>query len=184
MVEGERELICRFQEGSLEAFDELMRLFQDKALSLAYYQTGNREDALDVTQEAFIRLYRVLPRWKPKASLFTWLYRVIVNLSIDLLRSKKRRAEVGLTAVPEPAGPARKNNPRREAEEIETAGEVARAVAGLPDRQRAAFVLRHYQGLSLKDIAEVQRCSPGAVKANLFHAVRKLRSRLKNYYKP
>lgn len=182
MVEGEKELIRNFQGGRREAFDDLMRLFQDRALSLAYYQTGDRDDALEVVQEAFIRLYRILPRWEPRASVFTWLYRVIVNLSIDRLRLKKRRAEVGLSTVSPPAGNSPGDSPRRRAVGKETEQRIARAVAELPARQRSAFVLRHYQGLPLGEIAEIQECSVGAVKANLFHAVRKLRRALKDYY--
>ena len=181
MVEGEQVLIRRFQAGDTGAFDDIMMLFQEKALSVAYYRTGRREDALDIVQEAFVRMYKVLPRWKPKASLFTWLYRVIVNLSVDRSREKKRRGEVPLD-VPPPVDSRRYYHPRAALIGKEIGIMIERAVAALPPRQRDVFVLRHYQSLPLKEIARLQGWSVGAVKANLFLAERKLRASLQDYY--
>jgi len=182
MVEREEELIKEFQSGRTEAFDELMISLQSRALNLAYYRTGNRDDALDIVQEAFIRLYRVLSDWKPKAAVYTWLYRVIINLSIDRGRKKKRWKQVSLDSCAPPPEKRKYHHPRQAVEDKEIGAEVARAVAGLPDRQKSVFILRHYNQMSLKEIARVEKCSLGAVKANLFHAVRKLRDKLKNYY--
>ncbi|MDP8213900.1 MAG: RNA polymerase sigma factor [Candidatus Euphemobacter frigidus] len=183
MAEGEQVLIRRFQAGDTKAFNDIMMLFQEKALSLAYYRTGHREDALDIVQEAFVRMYKVLPGWKPKASLFTWLYRVIVNLSVDRSREKKRGGEVPLDILP-PVDSRRNHHPRAVLIGKEIGIMIERAVALLPPKQRDVFVLRQYQDLPLKEIARIQGCSVGAVKANLFLALRKLRAGLKNYYYP
>ena len=182
MVEGEEELVREFQSGENKAFDRIMELFQTRALSLAYYWTGHREDARDIVQEAFVRLYGVLPSWKPRASLFTWLYRVIINLAHDRARKLSREREVNLDEGP-PLPETRKYHHPRAALLGKEAGEmVAGAVAALPPKQKTVFILRHYQNLSLKEIALIQRTSLGAVKANLFQALQKLRIRLKEYY--
>ncbi|MFH1039092.1 MAG: RNA polymerase sigma factor [PVC group bacterium] len=181
MIEGEQELIRRFQAGDTGTFDDIMRLFQEKALSLAYFRTGHREDALDIVQEAFIRMYAVLPGWKMKASLFTWLYRVIINLSVDRGREMIRKRKISLDDLPPPADPKQHHHPRSSLEGKETGALIERAVASLPVKQRDVFVLRQYQGLPLKEIARIQGCSVGAVKANLFQALKKLRVSLYDY---
>ncbi|MEA1927167.1 MAG: RNA polymerase sigma factor [Candidatus Auribacterota bacterium] len=182
MVEGEQLLVRQFQDGDTRVFDEIMKLFQDRALSLAYYRTGSREDALDIVQESFIRMYKMLPGWKPKASLFTWLYRVIVNLAVDRGRALKKAGKVALDDLPEPSDEKDYHNPRAVLEGKETAVVIEEAVARLPPKQRDVFVLRQYQHLSLKEIAQIQETSVGAVKANLFQALRKLRISLTDYY--
>ena len=182
MVKGEEELIRRFQAGEKDIFDDIIMLFQEKALSLAYYRTGDREDALDIVQESFVRMYKVLPNWKPKASLFTWLYRVIVNLSLDRGRELARAGKVALDDLAPPVESNRYHNPRLVLEGKETGAVIARAVAALPPKQRDVFMLRQYQHLRLKEIAQIQGCSIGAVKANLFQALRKLKASLSDYY--
>ncbi len=180
MPAGEEELIRRFQSGEREVFDELMSRFQEKALVLAFYRTGHREDALDIVQEAFVRMYAVLPKWKPRASLFTWLYRVIVNLAFDRARARVRAGEVSLEKLPPPADHRRGRDPRVSLEGKETGKRIRKAVSTLPEGQRDVFVLRHYGGLKLKEIAAARGCSTGAVKANLFQALRKLRRELED----
>jgi len=182
MPEDEQVLVRQFQDGNTRVFDDIMKLFQERALSLAYYRTGSREDALDIVQEAFIRMYKVLPGWKPKASLFTWLYRVIVNLSVDRGRQIKRDGKVSIDNLPEPSDEKVLNNPRSVLEGKETATVIEKAVSDLPPKQRDVFILRQYQHLRLKEIAGIQGCSVGAVKANLFQALRKLRVSLSGYY--
>jgi len=156
-----------------------MKLLQTRTVSLAYRWTGNREDAFDITQEAFIRMWRMLPAWKVKASISTWLYRVVTNLAIDHLRRRNRLREVNLEEVAPPPERSKKHHPREALQGKEAGKSIKRAVAELPERQKAVFILRHYQGLPLKEIARVQNCSLGAVKANLFQALKKLRTKLK-----
>lgn len=174
----ESELIGRYQAGEEALFEELMKLFQDRALSLAWHLTGSRDDALDIVQEAFIRMHRVLPRWEGRASLFTWLYRVITNLARDRIKRISRRGWVSLEVLPEPPDLSAASAPPRRLMASETGARIIRAVGELPPRQREVFVLRHYEGMTLKEIAEIKGRSLGSVKANLFQALRKLRRSL------
>ncbi len=182
MIPGERELIERFQTGETEVFDDIMKLLQARAVSLAYRWMGNKEDAFDLAQEAFIRMWRMLPAWKVRASLSSWLYRVVTNLAIDHLRRRNRLREVNLEEVAPPPERSKKHHPREALQGKETGKLIKRAVAELPERQRAVFILRHYQNLPLKEIARIQECSLGAVKANLFQALKKLQNKLTVYY--
>lgn len=179
----ENELIEAFKGGEFDAFDQLVELYRQRAYSLAYRWVENREDALDVCQEAFLRMYRVLGKWRPRSSIFTWLYRVIINLSIDLRRKKSRERPVPLDAengewqrhIPLVS---REPVPWRAADRKELRRHIHEAAMELPKRQQEVFVLRFYEGLSLREIADVTQCSVGATKASLFHAVRKMRKML------
>jgi len=183
----ELSLIRAFQAGETGAFDALVGAVRAKAYSLAYQWTQNREDALDVCQDAFVRLYRALPNWSARASVFTWLYRVIVNRAIDMKRKKVRRKTVSADAasdehpLPEPEASSL-TNPARQATSRELEGRIRDAVMTLPTRQQQVFVLRHFENLPLKQIAVIQQTTLGAVKATLFQAVRKVRESLAGYW--
>ncbi len=179
----ENELIEAFQSGEAAAFDQLVELYRQRAYSLAYRWVENREDALDICQEAFLRMYRVLRRWRPRSSIFTWLYRVIINLCIDLRRKKGREKSVSLegesgdsqVSVPLVSP---EQGPWRAVEQKEQRRSIREAAMQLPKRQQRAFVLRFYEGLAMREIAEIMQCSVGATKASLFHAIRKMRKML------
>ncbi len=180
----ETELIEAFRAGDNGAFDQLVDLYKQRAYSLAYRWVENREDALDICQEAFLRMYKAIPNWRPRSSIFTWLYRVIINLCIDLRRKKCRQASVPLGG--EDGDPSRgfvplaspDSSPWRVADRKELRRTIHRAAMRLPKRQQKAFLLRFYQGLQMREIAEIMQCSVGAAKASLFHAVRKMRKML------
>jgi len=180
----EAELIEAHRAGDTTAFEQLIDLYKQRAYSLAYRWLENREDALDVCQEAFLRMYRALGRWRPRSSIFTWLYRVIVNLSIDLRRKKGREKAVPLEGESGEATQfvvqlaSSEISPRRAADLRQLARNIQEAAMLLPKRQQKAFVLRFYEGLQIREIARVMKCSEGAVKATLFQAVRKMRKTL------
>jgi RNA polymerase sigma-70 factor (ECF subfamily) len=180
----ETELIEAFQAGSDFAFDQLVDLYKHRAYNLAYKWVENREDALDICQEAFLRMYRALAKWRPRSSIFTWLYRVIINLCIDLRRRQSRERVVPLKtdtgdylhgALPVASTEI---GPRRAADATELGGTIRQATMLLPKRQQKAFLLRFYEGLQIREIARIMRCSEGAVKASLFQAIRKMRKLL------
>ncbi len=165
----------------------LVDMFRQKGYNLAYQWTNNEADALDVLQEAFIKMYKVLPKWKPRSSIFTWLYRVIINAAIDLGR---KRGRIKLLTVQAQSGDGKLEidipapevtRPDRQTASRETGARIYEAVMKLPRKQQEVFVLKHYQGLKLREIAEIQKCSLGTAKANLFQAVRKLRVELADF---
>lgn len=182
MDKNEWEIIRRFQQGEESAFEELVERFEKRLYNLAWQWTNNKEDALDICQTAFIKMHRVLGKWKPKSSLYTWLYRVVINMAMDLGRKKSRRPQVSLSVAENGTEwelpDAKAENPVSVLENKELSENIQQAIATLPKRQQKAFVLRHLHGLAIKEIANVMRCSEGAVKAHIFQAARKLRGRL------
>jgi len=180
----EAELIEAHRAGDRAAFDQLVDLFKQRAYNLAYRWVENREDALDICQEGFLRMHRAMQGWRPKSSIFTWLYRVIINLSIDLRRKQSRERTVplegGSASSPHAELPIASGEigPRRAAGMKELSRSIQEAALRLPRRQQKAFVLRFYEGLQIREIARIMRCSEGAVKATLFQGVRKMRKLL------
>jgi len=176
------DLIAAAQHGVTQAFDVLVERYKSRVFLLAYHQTRSHEDALDITQEAFVRAYLALPKWEPKASWYTWLYRIVRNLCIDYHRARKRRRTESLdepeSSIVEPMTADLFSNPERMTQEDELAGIIRTAVAQLSDRQRDVFLLHHYGGLQVKEVAQVLDIAEGTAKIHLFRAVAKLRQLL------
>jgi len=182
----DNKLVERFQEGEVEAFNELVIRYQDKIYRLAFNFVRNREDALDLSQEAFLRAFQALGRFERKSAFYSWLYRITMNLCIDFLRSRSRTKSVSLDAEVEylPNVLIRGYNqysPTKYVEEKELQQHIIAAVSELSPKQREVFVLRHWDGLQIKEIANVIKRSEGTVKAHLFHAARNLRKQLAGY---
>ena len=180
------KLVERFQNGEVEAFDELVIRYQDKIYRLAYGFVHNREDTLDLSQEAFLRAFQALERFERKSAFYSWLYRITMNLCIDFLRSRSRTKFVSLDAETAylPNGLIRgykQYSPTKYVEEKELQQHIISAVSALAPKQREVFVLRHWDGLQIKEIANVIGRSEGTVKAHLFHAARNLRKHLAGY---
>lgn len=177
-------LVGRFRQGETEAFDRLMALHMDKVFSLAWGVLQNREEAKDAVQEVFIRLHGALGRFPAENNLDAWLYRVCLNHCID----RKRRAKHAAYELTEEDWDRLQGSERDEPEfrayQSETGRVIRQAVDQLPERQRLVFVLRHYQLLSINEIAEAIGCTPGAVKAHLSRATGHLRDRLKGIILP
>ena len=184
---NDTELIERFQQGDTAAFDTLFTRYQKRTYRLVQRFISNREDALDLTQDAFIRAYQGLGDFKSQCQFYSWLYRITVNLCIDFLRKKSRSevllydsdesGELPMANIPDP----RAESPAKAVENKELRTHIRKAVRRLPPKQRQIFILRHWDGLSLKDIAAVVGRSDGTVKAHLLHAHRNLRKHLLPY---
>jgi RNA polymerase sigma-70 factor (ECF subfamily) len=169
----DRALVEAFRRGEESAFSALVIKYRDGVYRVARRMLGSHEDAADVTQEVFVRAHRALPRFDGRSQLYTWLYRITVNLCLDL---RSRQAKMPLVVEDE----ALRDRPTDAtiedvAEDREIGRMVARAVAALPPRQRAMVVLRLYQDLPYQEIARIMGCSEGTVKATMFAAVRRLR---------
>lgn len=174
-------LIARFRAGDGEAFDRLMALHMDQVFGLAWSVLRNREEALDAAQEVFIKLHRMLHKFDCGANLPAWLYRVCLNHCIDVKR-RSRSSELELTEDEwDRLQGGDEGDPSWNLQNRELQDAIRTAVGGLPERQRFAFILRHYQFLSLAEIAETMGCSVGAVKSHLSRATAHLRITLAGY---
>jgi RNA polymerase sigma-70 factor (ECF subfamily) len=176
-------LVERFQSGEMGAFDEIVDKCQKNVYNLAYRFTRNCEDAYDISQEVFIKVFKSLGRLKNSSAFDAWLRRVTVNACMDHLRQRpNERIMDDLSHLDGEhnvsAGYLLPDVPVEDSEMLQI---IARAVDQLPKRQRKVFVLRHYEGLSLKEIAAALGCSIGTVKAHLFRATRRLRKLLLPY---
>jgi RNA polymerase sigma-70 factor (ECF subfamily) len=186
--DDDRNLVERARQGDREAFGSLVRRHQDRAFNLAYQMVRNREDALDISQEAFARAYTSLPAFKGEASFTTWLHRIVVNLAIDGLRRKQRSGTVSYDdtrAAPE-RGEVEALAPEDPGAALETKqvrALLARGMAQLPPAQRAVLVLREIEGMSYEEISRAVGCNLGTVMSRLFYARRRLQQVLKGHLK-
>lgn len=168
------ELIDRVLSGNTLSFEELVNRYKKSVYYLTYRMVHDHEDAADLSQETFLKAYQGLRKFKRQSSFHTWLYRITVNLCINHLRKRRSRQFVELEKTHSVEHPDVLEN--LELEELQTV--MNDAVNDLPEKQRAAVILRIYHGLSHKEISHILGCSVGTVKANYFHAIRNLRKSL------
>jgi RNA polymerase sigma-70 factor (ECF subfamily) len=173
------ELIDRFLQGDGTAFDELVRKRQREAYNLAYRMTRNAEDARDVSQEAFLQVYRNLSRFDRRSSFSTWLYRIVVNLCLNHLSRGSRSLYAAIDQHPDPVDSSEGSLARLE--EREQADALARAIETLPPQQRASLTLRVHHHLAHREIAEILGVSEATAKVHYFHAVQALRRKLAHW---
>jgi RNA polymerase sigma-70 factor (ECF subfamily) len=170
--------LARARQGDSEAFRALVERHSRNAFRLAYRMTGNEQDAEDVVQESFLRAYRQLGRFESRANFGTWLYRIVANCSVDLMRAKharhdQTRSESLDRAAEIPAGEI--PGPERLARSAEIAARVREALDDLSPLERAAFTLRHCEGRSIEEISNTLGLGISAAKHSVFRAVKKLR---------
>lgn len=180
------DLALALQAGDMWAFDELVRRHQGRVYAVAYRMTSNREDARDVAQEALLRAYRKIGQWRPGAGFVPWLMRLTVNQAIDHLRRERRRPrsswsandgnEAETLSAAALAGPGAQMRAREIGDRVQGALEV------LSVSQRAVFVMRHYEGMQLNEIAAALGCTVGSVKVHLFRALRKMQAELSDFW--
>lgn len=176
-VDEDAILLARFATGDQGAARALTDLLLPGALRQAWRMLGDQAEAEDVAQDAMLRLWRQAADWRAgEARVSTWLYRVVHNLCID--RMRRRRPQVAVEDAPEPVDPDPGVLERMA--QSETGRAVAAAIAELPERQRQALVLRHFEGWSNPQIGEALDCSVEAVESLLARGRRQLAERLKN----
>jgi RNA polymerase sigma-70 factor (ECF subfamily) len=166
------------QRGEDNALDRLMTRWQVPLRSFLYRHTQNEEDALDLAQETFVRVYRHRERFKSDAKFSTWLFAIAFNLARDSARKRTRRPTQPLDDTPEPADDL---PPFSSAEEKERAAAVRAAIANLPDDLRAAVVLFEYEEKSHAEIAGIVGASPKAIETRLYRARQLLKKALARY---
>jgi RNA polymerase sigma-70 factor (ECF subfamily) len=186
MSERDAMAIARAQGGDREAFRALVDRHSRGIFRVAHRMTGNQQDAEDVVQETFLRAYRQLARFESRANFGTWIHRIAVNCSIDLIRSRPHR-EVPQDAGdldragPPPAGSPGSPTPERLMLSRQIQERLADALAWLSPMERAAFVLRHFEGLTIEDISHTLGLRPTAARHSVFRAVRKMRRALEPF---
>ena len=175
---AEDALMARVTSGDETAFEQLMTAHIDRVYGIATRMLGNESDAEDVAQEVFLRLWRHAAQWQPnRAKVYTWLYKVTANLCLDRLR---RRQTQSLDGVPEQEYPPEQ---QITLEEQELSQHVMAALQSLPDRQRLALVLCHYEELPQKQVADIMESSVEALESLLARGRRALRAKLQQEWK-
>ena len=186
----EPELIRAAQQGDQRAFEQLVRSYDQSVLRLATNLLRSPEEANDIYQEAFLRVYKNLHTFRFDCSFHTWLYRIVSNLCLDALRKRKvRREESSVVETSEglldrmDAVQERRadSDPERSYESQELKLRIQEVLGGLSPRERAVFEMRHYQGMRLRTIGEVMGTSEEAAKNCLFRATQKMRAALGDF---
>jgi RNA polymerase sigma-70 factor (ECF subfamily) len=185
MDERDAAAVARACAGDTDAFRVLVDRYSRKIFRLAYRMTRNEHDAEDVVQETFLRAYRRLRQFESRSSFGTWIFRIAVNAALDLTR-KLGRYEQAEQPMPEPEGgahplsqlPAPEPAPDRLLLSGELKHKVESVLASLSPQVRTAFVLRHYEGMSIEEIGSVLGLKGSATKNSIYRAVQKLRKEL------
>lgn len=174
--------VAEARDGNQEAFKVLVDRHSRSLYRLAFRMTGRAEDAEDIVQETFIRAYKQLSRFEARSNVSTWLYRIAFNCSVDFLRSRPRRESATDDEALErlataPDGPTM--------DDLVYAGQIGEqlqvALCGLSEKERAAFLMRHYHGYSIEEIGSTLGMKTNATKHSIFRAVRKMRVALQGF---
>jgi RNA polymerase sigma-70 factor (ECF subfamily) len=189
MEASDAAAVAQVLAGDQDAFRVLVDRHSRNIFRLAYRMTGIEQDAEDVVQETFLRAYRKLGQFESRSNFGTWLYRVTVNCALDYLRQRERRdKEIRVAPASGSDGqetqdamlnvPSGEPSPERVVESAEVGRKLASALAELSPRERTAFVLRHFEGMSIGEIAGILGLRQSATKNTVFRAVKKLRQAL------
>jgi len=177
-------LINRFKDGDASAFDEIIFKYQDKLYNLCRHMLGNAHDAEDAAQDVFLKAYQNLNRFKPEASLLTWLYRIAINTCIDYRRKPffeslfKNSKEGDVFVIDQPSDSP---SPEKLYESKEIGNAIQFALGRLSEKLRTVIVLKEIEGLSYEEISEVLDVSIGTVKSRISRAREELKELLKKF---
>ncbi len=191
----DEELVARAQKNDQSATAEFVRRYQQKVYAIAYHLcSGDSEEAQDLTQEAFLRVFRNIKTFRGKSSFYTWFYRIIVNTCLDGRRRRRKWERIFSPWRPRPKDEARANerleeqpdagensNPMKVLTGKQLTQDIRKAMMTLPERQRVAFQLKAFQEMSIREIAEIMGSTEGTVKSHLFRATHTLRKVLKDW---
>jgi RNA polymerase sigma-70 factor, ECF subfamily len=183
-------LMLRVREDEAGAFEELVEHYQHRLVAVLHHLLGNPEEAEDLAQEVFLRVYRARKKYRPRAKFSTWLFTIANNLALNLLRRRQRKPVVPLDVRDSgPLGPRpaeqlvhdRAKQPVQRMQQQELAAIIRQALDGLNERQRVAVVLNKFEDMNYNEIAEVMGLTTKAVKSLLSRARTNLRTALKDY---
>jgi len=188
---SELDLVRRCQTGDTEAFDELVTRYRTRVFSMIYNMVHSEQDAWDLAQDSFLKAWKSIKRFRGRSSFYTWIYRIVMNVTIDWLRKKHVKGagtEFDDAIQLREVDPASKTVPKTEALPYETMerGEIRvridQAIAQLSSEQRAVILMKEIEGMQYHEIAETLGCSIGTVMSRLFYARKKLQTLLKDVY--
>jgi RNA polymerase sigma-70 factor (ECF subfamily) len=188
---SELDLVKRCQAGDTEAFDELVTRCRTRVFGMIYNMVHSEQDAWDLAQESFLKAWKSIGRFRGQSSFYTWIYRIVMNVTIDWLRKKQVKGSgaefddaIQLTEI----DPASKTVPKTEAlphqtmERDEIRGRIQKAIAQLSPEHRAVILMKEIEGMQYHEIAEALECSIGTVMSRLFYARKKLQALLRDVY--
>ncbi len=178
--ETDSALVQAAQAGDMGAFEELVARHRDKLYARAYSMMRNEDDAIDLSQEAWVKGWQRLRQFQGESSFATWMTRIVINLCLDQLRRQKRQRADSIEEMDEEAGgveqqmPTIAANPTERLERAELRQRIDQALGQLSDAHRTALVLHEFENLEYKEIAKAMGCSIGTVMSRLFYARRKM----------
>jgi RNA polymerase sigma-70 factor (ECF subfamily) len=188
--EDESGLIRRTKQGDLNAYDELVRRYQERIYATIYHMTANHEDANDLAQETFIKAYQAFPSFKGDSSFFTWLYRIAINKTINFLKQRRNKNNLSLNDLdfnaehdPVLVALVSDRTPRRDVHLAELQEKLNTAMLQLSETHRLVVTLHDVQGLAHEEIARIMGCNVGTVRSRLFYARQQLQAYLSDYLK-
>jgi RNA polymerase sigma-70 factor (ECF subfamily) len=185
---ADMELVDRVRNGDPDAFRTLFNQYHRRAFAVALGVVKNQDDALDVMQEAFIKVHKHIGSFQGTSSFYTWLYRIVMNLAIDHVRRARKVVEFDDTVRKDdvvgdgttvPRHPL--SNPGKVLARVELSEHIKAALDQLPEYHRAVIMLREVEGLSYEEMAKVLRVPKGTIMSRLFHARRKMQEQLQGY---
>lgn len=176
MAESLDQVIDRVQAGDHDAFGELLKPYRNKAFGLCYSIVRNTEDAKDILQISFIKAYHNIGAFRRGSSFYTWLYRIVVNSAKDHLRQKTHGSTLPLENISGEYSTDEEGLLQKELKE-----KLNAAIAKLSEKQQLVFVMKHVNGMKIKEISQILHCAPSTVKIHLFRAVRSLQKMLSPY---
>jgi RNA polymerase sigma-70 factor (ECF subfamily) len=187
---SELDLVKRCQAGDTEAFDELVVRYRTRVFSMIYNMVHSEQDAWDLAQDSFVKAWKSIKRFRGRSSLYTWLYRIVMNVTIDWVRKKqvKPAAEFDDAIQLKEIDPASKTVPKADAlpyekmERSEIRERIDQAVAQLTPEHRAVILMKEIEDMHYHEIAEALGCSIGTVMSRLFYARKKLQNLLRDVY--
>src|SRR5438445_13472494 len=188
---SELELVKRCQAGDTGAFDELVTRYRTRVFSMIYNMVHNEQDAWDLAQDSFLKAWKSIKRFRGRSSFYTWIYRIVMNVTIDWLRKKHVKgvgAEFDDAIQLRQVEPASKTVPKTEAlpyeimERDEIRARIDKAIAQLSTEHRAVILMKEIEEMQYHEIAEALGCSIGTVMSRLFYARKKLQNLLRDVY--
>lgn len=181
------EVIQEARRGDRAAFDELVYRYDKQVLSIAARYVNQADDAKDIYQEVFLRVYKALPKFEQRSEFTTWLYRITTNVCLTHGSRRTKRArrlhdhDDGETDTHSDIGVSHEETDKHTLNK-EISSRVQTALGALSPQQKMVFTLKHYEGYKLKEIAAILECSEGTVKKHLFTAIQRMRKELRDLY--